>query len=111
MLFETVLRKSSKWGNPDNMMYVVGATRASMLEKVRKIVPDHFLLIPGVGAQGGRPSRSGRIWPEQPVRSDRQFFAGHYLCRFHRTVCRRGTGKSPGDEVTEGNEEADGSVI
>jgi orotidine-5'-phosphate decarboxylase len=52
-LFETVLRKSVKWGNPDNIMYVVGATRASMLAKVREIVPDHFLLIPGVGAQGG----------------------------------------------------------
>ena len=52
-LFETVLRKSAQWGNYDNMMYVVGATRASMLIKVREIVPDHFLLIPGVGAQGG----------------------------------------------------------
>ncbi len=52
-LFEIVLRKSSEWGNPDNMMYVVGATRASMLAKVRELVPDHFLLIPGVGAQGG----------------------------------------------------------
>jgi orotidine-5'-phosphate decarboxylase len=52
-LFETVLRKSSVWGNSDNMMYVVGATQASMLVKVREIVPDHFLLIPGIGAQGG----------------------------------------------------------
>jgi len=52
-LFETVLRKSSGWGNPGNMMYVVGATRASMLKKVRELVPDHFLLIPGIGAQGG----------------------------------------------------------
>ena len=52
-LFETVLRKSLHWGNAGNMMYVVGATRASMLVKVREIVPDHFLLIPGVGAQGG----------------------------------------------------------
>ncbi len=52
-LFETVLRKSLEWGNQENMMYVVGATRASMLVKVREIVPDHFLLIPGVGAQGG----------------------------------------------------------
>jgi len=52
-LFETVLRKSAQWGNSGNMMYVVGATRASMLVKVREIIPDHFLLIPGVGAQGG----------------------------------------------------------
>ncbi len=53
MLFEEVLRKSKDWGNPDNMMYVVGATRADYLKKVRQIVPDSFLLIPGVGAQGG----------------------------------------------------------
>jgi orotidine-5'-phosphate decarboxylase len=52
-LFETVLSKSQKWGNTDNMMYVVGATRADMLKNVRKIVPSHFLLVPGVGAQGG----------------------------------------------------------
>lgn len=52
-LFEAVLRKSSVWGNPGNMMYVIGATRAAMLKKVRELVPDHFLLIPGIGAQGG----------------------------------------------------------
>jgi len=52
-LFERVLKVSSSWGSPDNIMYVVGATRAEMLHEVRKIVPDHFLLIPGVGAQGG----------------------------------------------------------
>jgi orotidine-5'-phosphate decarboxylase len=52
-LFESVLRKSMHWGNTDNMMYVVGATKASMLIKVREILPDHFLLIPGVGTQGG----------------------------------------------------------
>lgn len=52
-LFEEVLKKTSQWGSKENMMYVVGATRAEMLEDVRKIIPDHFLLIPGVGAQGG----------------------------------------------------------
>jgi orotidine-5'-phosphate decarboxylase len=52
-LFETVLRKASQWGTRDNLMFVVGATRASMLLKVREVLPDHFLLIPGVGAQGG----------------------------------------------------------
>ena len=52
-LFERVLGRTSKWGTPDNMMYVVGATKAEMLEGIRKIVPDHFLLVPGVGAQGG----------------------------------------------------------
>ncbi len=52
-LFEKVLKISSKWGNADNMMYVVGATKAEMLADIRAIVPDHFLLVPGVGAQGG----------------------------------------------------------
>jgi orotidine-5'-phosphate decarboxylase len=52
-LYEEVLRKSSEWGNADNMMYVVGATKAEYLAEIRKIVPDHFLLVPGVGAQGG----------------------------------------------------------
>ena len=52
-LFEEVLYKSQKWGNPKNMMYVVGATQGKMFKDVRKIVPDSFLLVPGVGAQGG----------------------------------------------------------
>jgi len=52
-LFERVLQRSSTWGTADNMMYVVGATKAEMLSDIRKIVPDHFLLVPGVGAQGG----------------------------------------------------------
>ena len=52
-LFERVLERTSRWGTADNMMYVVGATKAEMLEGIRKIVPDHFLLVPGVGAQGG----------------------------------------------------------
>ncbi|MCB2222444.1 MAG: orotidine-5'-phosphate decarboxylase [Bacteroidetes bacterium] len=52
-LFEEVLAKSRTWGSADNTMYVVGATKAEMLEDVRKIVPDHFLLVPGIGAQGG----------------------------------------------------------
>ena len=52
-LFEKVLRVSSEWGTPDNMMYVVGATRGELIADVRKVVPNHFLLVPGVGAQGG----------------------------------------------------------
>ncbi len=51
--FENVLEKSKSWSTPDNMMYVVGATKAEMLSDIRKIVPDSFLLVPGVGAQGG----------------------------------------------------------
>jgi len=52
-LFESVLKTSQKWGDSDQMMYVVGATRAEKLEEIRELVPDHFLLVPGVGAQGG----------------------------------------------------------
>jgi orotidine-5'-phosphate decarboxylase len=52
-LFERVLTISQRWGTTDNIMYVVGATRAEMLADIRKIIPDHFLLVPGVGAQGG----------------------------------------------------------
>ena len=52
-LFEEVITKASKWGTADNMMFVAGATRGELLTKVRALVPDHFLLIPGVGAQGG----------------------------------------------------------
>ncbi len=53
MLFEKVLRTSQKWGSDQNMMYVVGATQGKSFENVRNIVPNHFLLVPGVGAQGG----------------------------------------------------------
>ena len=53
MLFEQVMKASQKWGSVDNLMYVVGATQVLMLEAVRRITPDHFLLVPGVGAQGG----------------------------------------------------------
>lgn len=52
-LFEKVLHTSTQWGNTDNMMYVVGATKAEMLQDIRAIIPNHFLLVPGVGAQGG----------------------------------------------------------
>lgn len=52
-LFEKVLKTSKKWGTDQNMMYVVGATKAEMLADIRKIIPNHFLLVPGVGAQGG----------------------------------------------------------
>jgi orotidine-5'-phosphate decarboxylase len=52
-LYKKVLKKSSKWGSENNLMYVVGATRAEGIAEVRKIVPNHFFLVPGVGAQGG----------------------------------------------------------
>ena len=52
-LFEKVLKKSQEWGTTENLMYVVGATRGKMFEDIRRIAPEHFLLVPGVGAQGG----------------------------------------------------------
>lgn len=52
-LYQSVLEKSQLWGSPENMMYVVGATRGELIGEVRKLVPNHFLLVPGVGAQGG----------------------------------------------------------
>lgn len=52
-LFEQVIRKANSWGNPENLMFVVGATRTEMLKEVRRMAPDNFFLVPGVGAQGG----------------------------------------------------------
>ncbi len=52
-LFEKVLRVSQQWGDENNMMYVVGATQGEMFKDIRKVAPRHFLLVPGVGAQGG----------------------------------------------------------
>ena len=52
-LFEQVIERSKKWQNADRLMYVVGATKAKALKKIRTLIPDSFLLIPGVGAQGG----------------------------------------------------------
>lgn len=52
-LYEEVLTRSGDWGSSENLMYVVGATQAEMLSGIRRLVPDHFLLVPGVGAQGG----------------------------------------------------------
>lgn len=52
-LFENVLATSKNWKNSENLMYVVGATKAEYFEQIRKIIPDNFLLVPGVGAQGG----------------------------------------------------------
>lgn len=53
LLYEKVLRTVARWGSPDNLMFVIGATQAAAFCRVRQLVPDHFLLVPGVGAQGG----------------------------------------------------------
>lgn len=52
-LYEMVLRKVSRWGNPDNLMFVIGATKSNDLTHIRNIIPENFLLVPGVGFQGG----------------------------------------------------------
>ena len=53
MLYEQVIEKASRWGTTENLMFVVGATRAEEFTNIRSIAPDHFFLVPGVGAQGG----------------------------------------------------------
>ncbi|MBA3674113.1 MAG: orotidine-5'-phosphate decarboxylase [Chitinophagaceae bacterium] len=52
-LYETVLETAAKWGTPNNLMFVIGATQADQLDSIRKIIPDNFLLVPGIGFQGG----------------------------------------------------------
>jgi len=64
-MFEKILEKSQDWGTKENMMYVVGATKAEMLSDIRKIVPNHFLLVPGVGAQGGSLSEVAKYGMNQ----------------------------------------------
>jgi orotidine-5'-phosphate decarboxylase len=53
LLYEQVIKRASEWGTPGNLMFVVGATQAESFQHIRKISPDHFYLVPGVGAQGG----------------------------------------------------------
>lgn len=60
LLYEKVIDTVSKWGNPGNLMFVTGATQASELENIRKIIPDNFLLVPGVGFQGGSLSETSK---------------------------------------------------
>jgi orotidine-5'-phosphate decarboxylase len=60
-LYEHVLRTSQTWAGADRIMYVVGATQASEFQKIRSIIPDHFLLVPGVGAQGGNLEEVSRF--------------------------------------------------
>jgi orotidine-5'-phosphate decarboxylase len=52
-VYERVLETVSKWGNTDNLMFVAGGTHSDILKKLRQIAPEHFLLVPGIGAQGG----------------------------------------------------------
>ncbi|MCH5328777.1 MAG: orotidine-5'-phosphate decarboxylase [Coprobacter sp.] len=81
-LFERVLRRAQEWGSEDQMMFVVGATQGRLFEDVRRIVPNHFLLVPGVGAQGGSLQEVARYGMNDCcgllVNSSRQIiYAGH----------------------------------
>jgi orotidine-5'-phosphate decarboxylase len=64
-LFEIVIKEAISWGNKENMMFVVGATKAEMLADIRKIIPDNFILVPGIGAQGGSLSDVARFGMNQ----------------------------------------------
>jgi len=91
-LFEKVLKKSQEWATDEQMMYVVGATQGKMLEDIRKIVPDHFLLVPGVGAQGGSLEEVARYGMNAQcgllVNSSRQIIYADPTERFAEAACR-----------------------
>ena len=79
-LYEHVVKTSAQWGTEENMMYVIGATRPEILVTIRSMIPNHFLLIPGVGAQGGSLKAVCKIWHEQRLRTFGKFFKRDYLC-------------------------------
>lgn len=60
-LYEEVMQKAIRWGSPDQLMFVVGATRAEKMAEIRKLAPDYFFLVPGVGAQGGDLEMTSRV--------------------------------------------------
>ncbi|HPI54523.1 MAG TPA: orotidine-5'-phosphate decarboxylase [Chitinophagaceae bacterium] len=66
-LFKHVIQKVSSWGRTDNLMFVIGATKTAQLAEVRKLIPDHFLLVPGVGAQGGSLEEVSKIGMNQDI--------------------------------------------
>jgi orotidine-5'-phosphate decarboxylase len=83
-LFEAVLEKSREWATPDQLMYVVGATQTNFIQRVRTVVPDHFLLVPGVGAQGGSLEEISRLGLNK---------YGGLLVNSSRDIIYAGTGK------------------
>jgi orotidine-5'-phosphate decarboxylase len=60
-LFKHVIQKVASWGNDENLMFVIGATKTAQLKEVRELIPNHFLLVPGVGAQGGSLAEVSKI--------------------------------------------------
>lgn len=91
-LFEKTLKASQQWGNDENMMYVVGATKADMLTDIRQIVPDHFLLVPGVGAQGGSLEEVAKYGMNSTcgllVNSSRQIIYASSESDYAKAACR-----------------------
>ena len=65
LLYEKVIETVSKWGTAENLMFVTGATQATELENIRKIIPDNFLLVPGVGFQGGIRRSESRYYNQK----------------------------------------------
>ena len=80
-LYETVIKKVSEWGTKENLMFVVGATKANDLSSIRKIVPDNFFLIPGVGFQGGSLAEVSKYGLNNDCRIACQCFKGYHLCQ------------------------------
>jgi orotidine-5'-phosphate decarboxylase len=92
LLYEKVIREASGWGSRDNLMFVVGATRGAQLENVRRLAPEHFFLVPGVGAQGGdlkAVSQSGLT------------LSAGLLVNASRSVIYAGTGEDFAEEAKE----------
>jgi orotidine-5'-phosphate decarboxylase len=91
-LFEIVLKKSQEWARDEQMMYVVGATQGRMFEDIRRIVPDHFLLVPGVGAQGGSLEEVAKYGMNAQcgllVNSSRQIIYADHSENFAETAAR-----------------------
>jgi orotidine-5'-phosphate decarboxylase len=98
LLYEKVLQTVSTWGTPDNLMFVIGATQADEFVNIRKIIPNHFLLVPGVGAQGGSLKEiSEKAMNNCPDSSDR----GGILVNSSRAIIYASAGKDFADKARE----------
>ena len=80
-LFERVLTKSQEWGTTENLMFVVGATQGSLFADIRKLAPNSFLLVPGVGAQGGSLQEVCKYGMNKDLWTFGKLFKRHYLCK------------------------------
>jgi len=93
-VYKKVLETSKSWKNSENLMYVVGATKASYLADIRKIIPNSFLLVPGVGAQGGNLQEVCKYGMNQSGWIINQFFSRNTLCLKRSGFCRSSLKKS-----------------